>query len=183
MACLDQILWIIQFVGGPAVVIGVTIWLFGWFGLFPVFQYVDCVVHQYPWYGRTRRTINAKIRMKLGILPASIQASLILIKDGETLPEKYWLAWEEPMNPDKITIAPSHAAWVRVLSVDEHDKKTGVPLAVGDGRIGFPVILDGEYDVQLWVRCSFWSRNEGKKLLNTWHWRVPDDIMNAKYEA
>src|SRR3989304_11827 len=184
MVCLNQfLLALVQFVGGPAVVIGVTVKVLGWLNLYPVFQYMGDEVHQYSWYGRTRRTVNAKIRLRLGFWSTEIQASLRLAKDGKDLDPKYWLAWDEEMNPAKTKIAPRHVAWVRVLSVDEHDKTTGVPLSVGDGRIGFSHIPDGEYDVQLWARCSFWAKNEGQKLLHTWHWQIPDDIMNREYKT
>jgi len=184
MVCLNQLLLaLIQFVGGPAVVIGVAVRVLGWLNLFPVFQYMGYEVHQYPWYGRVRRTVHAKIRLRVAFWSTEVQASLRVVKEGKLLDQKYWLAWVEDMNPGTTKIAPFHVAWVRVLSVDEHDKITGIPLSVGDGRIGFPSIPDGECDVQLWARCPFWGRNEGQKLLHMWHWKIPDDIMNEKYKT
>lgn len=183
MACLYQwLLGFVQFVGGPLFAIGVVTRLLGWLNLFPVFQCKACEVHRYTWFGRWRRTVSAKIQLRLGFWPTEVQASLRLIRNGVLLDTKYWLAWEEQTNPEKTKLPPFHTSWVRILSVDEHDKTTGVPLSAGNGLIGFSPVPDGEYEVQLWLRCPFWGLNEGQRFLTTWHWRVPDDIMNREYK-
>jgi len=183
MICWNQLLEFIRWLAVPAAVFAVIVKLLGWFNLVPHFRYVDFEVHQYPWFGKMRRWINFKIQYKFGLWPTTVQASLILFKDGKALPEKYWLSWKEPMNPPEIKIAPFHEAWVRILSVDETDKSTSIPLSVGDGRIGFTPIPEGEYDVQLWLRCSSWGRNHGKKLLRKGHWKLPDHVLREKYDA
>jgi hypothetical protein len=182
MACLPQLLWNLLQLAGISLLAGGVIRVLGYLGLFPIFEYIGYEVHQYPWNGQMRRTVNAKIQSRFSIWPTEIQAELKLARGGETIDEKNWLAWEDTMNPDKIKLPWRHTAWVRVLSVNEDDNSIGVPLSIGNGQVYFSHIPSGEYDVQLWVRCPSWSRNHRKKLLQTWHWRVPEDILAEPFK-